>query len=395
MYFDREMAAWVLMGIMIGLALGYVIGFYIPIPGVAHLKTVTTTVINDTTITEVLNTTRTVTYTTTVNGKAVTMTTTIIMPTTTTVVSNTTITRILVVPTTTTVNHTTTVTSATTSTVYQPYPYTVTTTATIIETASPLPPLNVSNPLSVIGFVKAAYELSTLGVVNVSLPWGVCMGTVWVFPNMTTVWIAAWFISWNVAKSWMNPNTLVYTFRTGVSEYSPNSWFSLGMLNTQNGGLNLFGEGILYMVNVSNYPIQGYTVGVVGTTISAYMIQAPWAYEGLENGTYVMLLGNSSTMPVGTAIQYALNPPAACLIQVIRVKPGTPNSYILNMTFLGAQYWAWVRSIAQYGEPAPCYVPWEWTYGYWVYHINITEPIGASWDYYCKPPKGIWLPLKP
>jgi len=132
----------------------------------------------------------------------------------------------------------------------------------------------------------------------------------------------------------------------------------------------------------------------VGATLSGYMFQTPWAYESLENGTYVMLLGNSSKMPVGTAIQYALNPPAACLIQVIRVKPGTPNSYILNMTFLGAQYWAWVRSIAQYGKPAPCYIPWEWTYGYALWRINITEPIGSNWDYYCGP-KGIWLPMKP
>jgi hypothetical protein len=368
------------------------VGGFIPIPWVTHYRTVT--IANSTTITIPINTTKTVTYTTTtVGGKieTVTMTTTYIEITTTTRIVNNTVTKIIVVPTTTTVNHTTTLTS----TSLVPYPYTVTTTATIIENASQLPPFNVSNPLSVIGFVKAAYELSTLGVVNVSLPWGVCMGTVWVFPNMTTVWLAAWFIPWNVAKSWMNPSTFIYTFKTGVSEYSPNSWFSLGMLNTQNGGLNLFGEGILYMANVSNYPIQGYTVGVVGTTMSAFMTQAPWAFEGLENGTYVMLLGNSSTMPVGTAIQYALNPPAACLMQVIRVKPGTPNSYILNMTFLGAQYWAWVRSIAQYGEPAPCYMSWEWTYGYWVYHINVTEPIGGNWQYYCSPSKGVWHPLKP
>jgi hypothetical protein len=104
-----------------------------------------------------------------------------------------------------------------------------------------------------------------------------------------------------------------------------------------------------------------------------------------------MALVNSS---IPTLMQLILNPPGLCLIQVIRVKPGTPDSYILNMTFLGAQYWAWVRSIAQYGKPAPCYVPWEWTYGYWVYHINVTEPIGSNWEYYCGP-KGIWLPMKP
>jgi len=38
---------------------------------------------------------------------------------------------------------------------------------------------------------------------------------------------------------------------------------------------------------------------------------------------------------------------------------------------------------------------WEWTYGYWVYHINVTEPIGGNWQYYCSPSKGVWHPLKP
>jgi hypothetical protein len=95
-----------------------------------------------------------------------------------------------------------------------------------------------------------------------------------------------------------------------------------------------------------------------------------------------------------SAIQLLANPPGLCLVQVIRVKPGTPNSYINNMTFLGAQYWAWVRSIAQYGKPAPCYVPWVWTYGWLVGFINVTKPIGSNWQYYCEP-KGVWLPMKP
>jgi len=386
-YFTRADIALVASIIIVVAWLGFWVGSSITVkPTFTKTINLTNTVYYPTTVTETRTLIVNRTVTVTLPGGVVT--------TTVTKAATTTVATIVTFTSTTVIYNATTVTSTTTSTVYQPYPYTVTTTTTVIENASQLPPLNVSDPLSVMDFVKAAYELSTLGVVNVSLPWGVCMGTVWVFPNMTTVWLAAWFIPWGVAKSWMNPNTLVATFRTGVSEYSPNSWFSLGMLNTQNGGLNLFGEGILYMVNVSNYPIQGYTVGVVGTAMSAFMTQAPWAFEGLENGTYIMLLGNSSTMPVGTAIQYALNPPAACLVQVIRVKPGTPNSYILNMTFLGAQYWAWVRSIAQYGEPAPCYMPWEWTYGYWVYHINVTEPIGDNWQYYCGP-KGAWLPLKP
>ena len=88
------------------------------------------------------------------------------------------------------------------------------------------------------------------------------------------------------------------------------------------------------------------------------------------------------------------NLPGLHLIQVIRVKPGTPDSYILNMTFLGAQYWAWVVTKAKYGKPAPCYDPIGWTYGYWVWNLNITEPIGANWQYYCGPPKGVWLTVE-
>jgi len=87
--FDRETAAYALLGVMIGLALGYVIGFYIPIPGVAHHKTVTT-IVNKTTITVPINATKTVTYisTTTVSGKveAIAMTTTTVEVATTTTV---------------------------------------------------------------------------------------------------------------------------------------------------------------------------------------------------------------------------------------------------------------------------------------------------------------------
>jgi hypothetical protein len=104
-----------------------------------------------------------------------------------------------------------------------------------------------------------------------------------------------------------------------------------------------------------------------------------------------MALVNSS---IPSLMQLVLNPPGLCIIQVIRVKPGTPDSYILNMTFWGAQYVAWVLTEAAWGKPAPCYWPAGWTYGYWVYRLNITEPIGANWDYYCGP-KGIWLPMKP
>ena len=87
--FDRETAAYALLGVMIGLALGYFIGFYIPIPGVAHHKTVTT-IVNKTTITVPINATKTVTYisTTTVGGKveAIAMNTTTVEVATTTVI---------------------------------------------------------------------------------------------------------------------------------------------------------------------------------------------------------------------------------------------------------------------------------------------------------------------
>ena len=88
--FDRETVAYALLGVMIGLALGYFIGFYIPIPGLTYHKTVTPTIVNKTTITVPINATKTVTYisTTTVGGKveAIAMTTTTVEVATTTTV---------------------------------------------------------------------------------------------------------------------------------------------------------------------------------------------------------------------------------------------------------------------------------------------------------------------
>jgi hypothetical protein len=395
MYFDRELAAWVLMGVMIGLALGYIIGFYIPIPGVTHLKTVTTTVINNTTITVPINVTRTVTYTTTVNGKVVTMTTTIIMPTTTTVVSNTTITRIIIVPTTTTVNHTTTVTSTSVTTIP---PYTLTVTTTIVENASLFPPLNMSDPGSILNYIKDDFGLGMMGIANLSLPLGYCIGTMWILPNASVVWLGAWFIPQNIAQKMMSNYAAVYTFpKTGIKEYVPYVTPDLVVLNYLGNSYYGLGAGS-YLINI-NYPGNGYIVGLYGSNIVGSL--PPWGltvspgiYQLLNNGTYIMAIVNESYVPP-TLMQLVLNPPGLCLIQVIRVKPSTPDSYILNMTFWGAQYVAWAISEAVWGKPAPCYRPWEWTYGFWVYRINITEPIGSTWDYYCGPPKGIWLPMKP
>jgi hypothetical protein len=398
MYFDREMAAWVLMGVMIGLALGYIIGFYIPIPGVTHLKTVTTTVINNTTITVPINVTKTVTYTTTttVGGKVVTvtMTTTYIMPTTTTRIVNNTITKIIVVPTTTTVSNTTTITS----TSLIPYPYTTTVTTTVIENASQLPPLNMSDPASILGFIKDDFGLGMAGLANLSLPLGYCIGTMWIFPNASVVYLGAWFIPQNIAEELINNYINVYTSpRTGYKVYEVSSP-SLAVLNYQGNSYGALGANPTYLVDIS-YPGNGYIVGLYGSNTLGNL--PPWgltvstgAYQLLSNGTYIMALVNASYVPP-TLMQLVLNPPGLCLIQVIRVKPGTPNSYILNSSFWGAQYVAWALSEWAWGKPAPCYRPWEWTYGFWVYNINITEPIGLTWDYYCSPSKGIWYPLKP
>jgi len=299
------------------------------------------------------------------------------------------------VPTTTTVNHTITVTSPV------PYPYTTTVTTTI-ENASQVPPLNITDPLSVLEWAKATYALSAFGIMNLTLPLGFCEGTMWIFPNMSVVWLGAWFIPNNLAQEYMNQNNYLGSFPTGVAEYAafnnPVVVPFLGMIDPVSGGLDTFESDSAYILsNAVNYPIPNYTLAILGTnTIGVVpswgLGQYPFAFKYLNNGTYVMLLTNKFT--TGVAIQLALNPPGLCVIQVIRVKPGTPDSYILNMTFLGAQYWTWLVTEAKYGKPAPCYDPAGWTYGSWVYRLNITEPIGANWEYYCGP-KGIWLPLKP
>jgi hypothetical protein len=238
---------------------------------------------------------------------------------------------------------------------------------------------------------------------NLTLPLGFCEGTLWVFPNMSAVWLGAWFIPNNLAQEYMNQNNYIMTFPTGVKEYSafndPVLIPYLAMIDPVSGGLDTFASDPAYILsNAVNYPIPNYTLAILGTntigTVSSWGLgQYPFAFRYLNNGTYVMILTNKFT--TGVAIQLALNPPGLCVIQVIRVKPGTPDSYILNMTFLGAQYWAWLVSEAVWGKLAPCYRPWDWTYGFWVWNINITEPIGGNWQYYCSPSKGIWYPMKP
>jgi len=381
-----------LLGLTITLAaiLGLIVGGGIHIGYVTVTKpltiTSTATILKTATVIRLINNT----LTTTVNGKVETVTSTFIESYITTVVVNHTTTVIL--PITTTVNHTTTVTSPV------PYPYTTTVTTTVIGNASQLPGLNMSDPLSVLEWAKATYALSAFGIMNLTLPLGFCEGTLWVFPNMSAVWLGAWFMPNSLAQEYMNQNNYLGSFPTGVAEYATSTEPYLGMIDPVGGGLDTFESSSAYILsNAVNYPIPNYTLAILGTnTIGAVppwgLGQYPFAFKYLNNGTYVMILTNRFT--TGVAIQLALNPPALCVIQVIRVKPGTPDSYILNMTFLGAQYWTWLVTEAKYGKPAPCYDPAGWTYGSWVYRLNITEPIGANWEYYCGP-KGVWLPLKP
>jgi len=275
--------------------------------------------------------------------------------------------------------------------------YTTTLTTTIIENASQLPPLNMSDPASILNYIKTDFGLGMMGIANLSLPLGYCIGTMWIFPNASVVWLGAWFIPQNIAPKVMSNYANVWTFpKTGVKEYATYISPSLTVLNYIGNSYYSLGANPTYIVNIS-YPGNGYIVGLAGSNTVGSL--PPWGltvstpvFQLLSNGTYIMALVNESVISL---MQILLNPQGLCLIQVIRVKPGTPDSYILNMTFWGAQYVAWAISEAAWGKPAPCYRPWDWTYGFWVYSINITEPIGSTWDYYCGPPKGIWLPMKP
>ena len=393
-YLDRYIASWVVLGIVIGIGLGIMVGGLIPIPWVTHYRTVT--IANSTTITIPINTTKTVTYTTTttVGGKieTVTMTTTYIETTTTTRIVNNTVTKIIVVPTTTTVKNITTVTS----TSY--IGYTTTLTTTIIENASQLPPLNMSDPASILAYIKDDFGLGMMGLANLSLPLGYCLATMWVFPNASITIVGAWIAPASLIQQVTGSNyhdytypILVYTFpKTGVNEYQfypP----QVVWINPQSFMVSTAGFNGAWAVNVTGYPWSGYTVVAMASMHPSYV---DWAFRYLNNGTYLMIFAWPWQTPE-SAIQLLANPPGLCLIQVIRVKPGTPNSYILNMTYLGAQYVAWIAGLATWGKPAPCYWPAGWTYGGMVYGINITEPIGSNWQYYCSPSKGVWYPLKP
>jgi hypothetical protein len=239
--------------------------------------------------------------------------------------------------------------------------------------------------------MKTYYTLSMLSMVNLTLPLGYCESTIWVFPNASAAIVGVWITPVRNVEQYFNSDNLLITFSTGIGEYI-SLMPAIVWVNPVNDFTYTIGFGEAWALGITNYPYANYTV-VVGEWF--HHQSATWTYQYLNNGTYLMILAWPQQIPPGYPISLIQNPPGLCLVQVIRVKPGTPSNYILNMTFLGAQYWAWVRSIAQYGKPAPCYIPWSWTYGYALWHINITEPIGSNWDYYCAPSKGIWYPLKP
>jgi hypothetical protein len=386
-YFTRADIALVASIIIVVAWLGFWVGSSITVkPTFTKTINLTNTVYYPTTVTETRTLIVNRTVTVTLPGGVVTTTAT--TTTTTTVVSFITFTS------TTVVYNSTTVTTTSTSYV----PFTLTTTTTIVENASQLPPLNMSDPGSILAYIKDDFGLGVMLLANLSLPLGYCIGTMWIMPNASVVYLGAWFIPQGIAQELMTPGNYLGTYpKTGYKLYATDISPSLTVLNYQGNSYGSLEANPTYLINIS-YPGDGYIVGLYGSNTVGNL--PPWGltvstgtYQLLSNGTYIMALVNASYVPP-TLMQLVLNPPGLCLIQVIRVKPGTPDSYILNMTYWGAQYVAWVVSEAIFGKPAPCYVPWAWTYGYVVYRINITEPIGSTWDYYCGP-GGKWLPLKP
>jgi hypothetical protein len=385
-YLNRYIASWVVLGIVIGIGLGIAVGGFTSIPWLTHYRTLT--VINSTMVTVPVTVTRTVASTTTVSGRVETVTYTTTYTTTTTAIINHT-TTVTLPPTTTTVNHTVTTTSVSTTTL----PYTLTVTTTVIENVSVLPPLNLTNLNETIAWMKTYYEVSMLGMVNLTLPLGYCEATLWVFPNASAALAGVWITPVSNVEQYLNESIywgLNYTFpKTGVIEY-PLPTPAMVWINPETNFVYTMGFSKAWALSITNYPYANYTV-VVGVLFSSQVL---WAFQYLNNGTYLMIYTWPRQIPSGYPVSLVENPPGLCLIQVIRVKPGTPSNYILNMTYLGAQYVTWVFTEAAWGKPAPCYRPWEWTYGRLIYFINITEPIGANWQYYCGP-KGIWLPMKP
>ena len=157
-------------------------------------------------------------------------------------------------------------------------------------------------------------------------------------------------------------------------EYNGGFWAVLGVNTTSATVADTYYHQIpLYVYWIGNATIAG--------DVAPYGYDSPPFPFNLPNGTYFAWLLNWNE----TGVIYP------CILQVINAID--PNA-LLNTTYLGAQYWAVPRSTIYYGSPAPCYEPFEWTIGYWVWGINITEPIGTIWQYYCGA-NGIWRNMKP
>ena len=374
----------ILAGLVIVLAvvLGLAVGGYQPLADALHLRT---TIPYYVTLTRIVTNTTILTTTIIVNHTLTVATTTTSLIILTSIYTNTTTVRTVIIqPVTTTVT--------TTTTLITPIYYTTTTTFTETISNITLPPLDIYNASSIRDYLIANWTLGWLGFIRGQnlTQYGFCIGTLYILPNASVIWLGAWIMPWWYAVQFMNSEYYIATFPGGYSEYeAPGPGIAYMVPGEIYPPWSGVAYGVAYLVNIDDYPFPNYTVAVTGevggTGITLRSIQ--WDFKNLNNGTYVMAL----VPPMQNVI---LVPNALCLVQVIRVNPTTPNSILLNMTYWGAQYWAWVRSMAYFGRPAPCYEPFEWTIGWWLYRLNITMPIGQIWQYYCGP-NGIWRSLKP
>ena len=356
----------ILLGLTLTLAiiLGLAIGGYQPLANILHLRTTIPYYVTVTAVKTVTNTsTIVVNHTLTVTSQA---TVASIYTTTTTIVNTTTVRTIIIQPVTVTVNYTTTVVATSTVTITVP---------------------NATLALPVVNYTKAEYNVSYfleaygryvgvlaqfLGVIGLKPEAQfACYATGFRLPNGSSGYIVVLVGNVSYYESYNTPLQLPYG-----EEYVGWLWLVLGV-NTTNyrQAFEYERSGGLHYYAVGNVTVAGY---VQGFGIANYIGHA-WFPYNMPNGTYsVWLLSNTTII-------------FPCILEVVNAKSW---SELANYTFLGAQYWAWFRSMIQFGKPEPCYMPWMWTIGSAVARLNITEPIGANWQYYCGP-NGIWRNLKP
>ncbi len=363
----------ILASLVIALAalLGLILSGFTPLNNALHLRTTipyyqtvtrTTTIVNYTTL--MINNTVVVTRITTTtaivyNTSIITLPTTVTYNTTATV----------------TLNHATTVTSTTTATIVV--------TNTVVQTTTVVPSLTGVN------FTEAVYNVTYF--INAFTQFTsqlTSLKLVWLKPTTQFACYATGFRLANGSSGLIlilvgNTTSIVsypfanFTFPYGVERGSV-LWGVLGVNTTSfNQASAYLSAGTFDVYTVGNVTIAG---AVGGGGIAWYVGHVPFPFN-LPNGTYFAWLINGND----TQVIYP------CILQVIN-----SNSWqaLERQTYLGAQYWAWVRSIIQYGKPAPCYVPFEWTIGWFTSNINVTQPIGENWQYYCGV-NGTWRGLKP